>query len=111
MSINYKFNEWRQSGEKVEAWSPMAYRLLSKNVSADLVNGYKVGQVLYLHYIKGMSAKEIKQSPVGYGMSASLIQSIIKGFGRQSKVESFEAYDIAMYMVEHEPEVLERMYS
>ncbi|HDX9655147.1 TPA: hypothetical protein ROY23_005714 [Bacillus wiedmannii] len=41
----------------------------------------------------------------------NLIKSILKGFDKQSRVESYEVYDIAMYMIEHESETLEKMYS
>ncbi|GIP62688.1 hypothetical protein J32TS6_12430 [Virgibacillus pantothenticus] len=111
MSINYKFNQWRQTGETSEAWSPMAYRLVAKNVGSDTLNGYKVGNIIYLHHLKGMTAQEIKETPVGYGISTATIKSVLKGFGRQSAVESFEAYDIAMYMVENEPGTMEQMYN
>jgi len=110
MSINYKFNQYRVSGEKAEAWSPMAYKLINKNVASDTVNGFKVGNILYLHYLKGMTAQEIRKTSVGYGIPTNTIKSIIRGFGRQSNVESYEAYEVAMYMIEHEPEVLEQMY-
>lgn len=110
MGIDYRFNEWRASRETAEKWSPMAYRLLSKNVSSEHTNGFRIGHILYLHHIKGLSAREIKQTPVGYGIATNMIKSIIKGFGRQSSYESLEAYEIAMYMIEHQPEVLEKMY-
>lgn len=29
MGINYRFHEWRNTGEPADALSPMAYRLLS----------------------------------------------------------------------------------
>lgn len=109
MGIDYRFNEWRVSGEKADAWSPMAYRLLSKNVS-EYVSGYRIGQILYLHHVKGLTAKEIRQTSAGYGLAINLIKSVIKGFGRLSSSETKEAYEIAKYMVKNEPEVLERMF-
>lgn len=108
--INYRFNEWRQSGEKAEKWSYMATRLVSKNSEIDRVNGYTIGQVLYLHHIKGMTALEIRKSPIGLGISLDLIKSMIKGFGVQASAEAKEAFDIAMYMVECEPESLAVIY-
>ncbi|OIU71204.1 hypothetical protein [Rossellomorea aquimaris] len=113
MGIDYRFNEWRVSGEKAEAWSPMAYRLLSKNATSEHLNGFRIGQMLYLHHIEGMSAKEIKHSPVGFGLNLTVINATLRGYKRKYMsvgVETIEAYDIAMYMIEHEPEVLERMY-
>ncbi|KGA98118.1 hypothetical protein AJ85_18565 [Alkalihalobacillus alcalophilus ATCC 27647 = CGMCC 1.3604] len=110
MSIDYRFNEWRVSGEQAEAWSPMAYRLCSKNSKTDLMNGYRVGDILYLHYLRGMTAKDIKQYSLGYGVSTAIIKSVLNGFGRQSGAEAKEAYQIGMYLVENEPEMLEKMY-
>ncbi|WHY84690.1 hypothetical protein QNH39_18825 [Neobacillus novalis] len=110
MSINYKFNQYRISGEQTEAWSPMAYRLISKNSASEHINGFKVGHILYQHHVKGLAAKEIRKTPVGYGLSTNLIKSVLKGFGSQSGIESKEAYEIAMYMLECEPETLEKMY-
>lgn len=82
----------------------MAYGLLSKNVASESVNGFKVGQILYLYHVRGKTAQEIMALP-------NLIKSILKGFDKQSRVESYEVYDIAMYMIEHESETLEKMYS
>lgn len=110
-NIDYKFNTWRISGEKAEGYSKMTYRLLNKNLQSDNLTGYKIGHILYLHHLKGMTAQDIKKHPVGYGSSVPTIKSVIKGFGRLSGVESLEAYEIAMYMIEHEPEELERLYS
>ncbi|WP_047981680.1 hypothetical protein [Ornithinibacillus contaminans] len=108
--INYRFNEWRNSGEPCDKWSPMAYRIVSKNTGSEQVNGFRIGHILYLHHIKGMTAKEIKEV-AGHGIATNMIKSILKGFGRLSGYESLEAYDIAMYLVECQPEVLEKMYS
>ncbi|MEC2400916.1 hypothetical protein ABES35_08475 [Bacillus subtilis] len=110
MSINYKFNQYRVSGETAEAWSPMSYRLINKNLVSDTVNGFKVGHILYLHHLKGMTVEDIRQTSVGRGIPTNTIKSILKGFGRQSNAESYEAYEIAMYMVQNEPETLEKMY-
>ncbi|MGF6947541.1 hypothetical protein QF028_000034 [Neobacillus sp. B4I6] len=110
MSINYKFNQYRVSGEATEEGSAMAYRLCSKNVTSEHISGYRVGQFLYLHHIKGMTAQDIKKTPVGYGIATNMIKSILKGFGRQSGTESVEAYEIALYMIECEPRLKMRMY-
>lgn len=110
MGIDYKFNEWRISGGKAEAWSPMAYNLLSKNINSDAIKGFRIGHILYLHHIKGLSAKEIRQTPTSCGLNTNKIKSILRGFGSQSGVESKEAYQIAMYMIKNEPDVLKRMY-
>ncbi|MFD4927699.1 hypothetical protein ACFWMS_02070 [Peribacillus butanolivorans] len=113
MGIDYKFNEWRVSGEQAEVWSPLAYRLYSKNVTSESVNGFRVGHILYLHHIKGMAAKEIKHSLVGFGLHLNLIKSILRGFRSRSANagrETMEAYEIAMYLVECQPEMLEKMY-
>jgi hypothetical protein len=61
--INYRFNEWKQTGEPAEVWSPMSYRLISKNVQSQHFNGFKVGHILYLYHVKGMTAQEIKKHP------------------------------------------------
>lgn len=111
--INYRFNEWRQTGETAEVWSPMAYRLVSKNAHVAHINGFNIGNVLYLHYVKGMTAQEIRKTPVGYGLATNLIKGILKGFSRGTYkvgIDSLEAYEIAMYMIECEPETLEKMY-
>lgn len=72
MGIEYRFNEWRASGEQVKEWSPMAYKLVSKNVQSNNADGFKIGQVLYLHHVKGMTASEIRKSSAGYGLTTSL---------------------------------------
>ncbi|TCP30211.1 hypothetical protein EV207_10634 [Scopulibacillus darangshiensis] len=108
MSIDYGFNEFRVLGEKAEEWSPMAYRLVSKNMTAK-ISGFRIGQVLYLHHIKGMSALEIKKAE-GFGLHTNMIKGILRGFGREAGAEALEAYTLAMYMIEHEPEMLEKMY-
>lgn len=108
--LNYKFNQYRVSGEPVESWSPMAYRLVNKNAQSDSLNGFKVGHMLYLHHLKGMSAQEIRESSLGHGIAIATVKSVLKGFGRQSGVGALKAYDIAIYMIQNEPEVLEQMY-
>ena len=110
MGIDYRFNEWRISGEKAESWSPMAYRLINKNIDAEFLNGFNIGHILYLHHIKGLTASEIRRTSVGYGNSTNIIKSVLKGFGSQSGYESKESYKIAMYMIEYQPEVLKKMY-
>lgn len=112
MGIDYRFHEWRISGEQAEAWSPLAYRLVSKNVHSDSLNGFRIGLILYLHHIKGMTAKEI-QAYMANKMLLNMIKGVLKGFSNKNqmaKPDSIEAYKIAMYMVEVQPEVLERMY-
>ena len=109
MGIDYRFNEWRVSGEKVETWSPMAYKLVSKCMNAERANGYRIGHILYLFYYKGLSYTEIKEV-AGQGLHMSLIKGIIKGFGKDASMESREAFKMAMYMIEHETEVLDKMY-
>lgn len=111
MGIDYRFNEWRISGEKAESWSPMAYRLINKNIDAEFLNGFNIGHILYLHHIKGLTALEIRKTSLGYGIATNIIKSVLKGFGNQSGYESKEAFKIAMHMIEHEPEVMDRMYN
>lgn len=111
MSIDYKFNTWRVSGERAEVLSPLVYSLLNKNISAQYLNGYTIGHILYLHHIQGMTAQEIRQHSVGKGIPLETIKSVIKGFSQQAGLESVEAYEIAMYLIENEPESLESLYS
>lgn len=112
MSINYSFNEWRVAGETAEAWSPMAYRLISKNKNVEHLSGFRIGQVLYLHHIKGLSDKEINQISYGYSKNITIIRGILRGFSKKSvSRDSKEAYYIAKFMIVNEPEVLERMYN
>jgi hypothetical protein len=115
MGIDYRFGEWRNNGEIADAWSPMAYRLLSKNIGSEQVNGFRIGHILYLHHIQGMEAKEIKQTSVGYGIATNMIKSILKGFRSKNGGagrESIEAYEIVMGMIQNEKErtILEKMY-
>jgi hypothetical protein len=111
VSINYNFNKWRVSGETAEAWSPMAYQLISKNRNVEHLSGFRIGQVLYLHHIKGLSDKDINKLSYGYCKNITILRGILKGFRKKSvSRDSKEAYYIAMYMIEHEPEILERMY-
>ncbi|EMI11501.1 hypothetical protein [Anoxybacillus gonensis] len=102
MSINYKFNEWRVSGEKATAWSQNAYKLASIEVGR--MSGMTIGAVLYLHCVKGMNASEIRKSPVAYGMATATIRGIIRGS------YSPEAYSIFVDMLETEPEMLDRLF-
>jgi hypothetical protein len=60
-----------------------------------------------------MTAKEIKHSLVGFGLHLNLIKSILRGFrsrGANAGRETMEAYEIAVYMVNCQPEMLEKMY-
>lgn len=95
MSIDYRFNTYRISGEQAEAWIPLAYRLVSKNVHSDSLNGFRIGLILYLHHIKGMTAKEI-QAYMAYKMLLNMIKGVLNGFSNKNQVAK--------------PEVLERMY-
>ncbi|MCL1698319.1 hypothetical protein [Lysinibacillus sp. BPa_S21] len=104
-----KFNVWKVSGKQAEVWSPMACRLVSKNTISNYMTGYRIGQILYLHHIKGMSAPEIKKV-AGFGLNTNMIKSILRGFGKDAGIEAVEAYQIAMYMIEQEPEELEKLY-
>lgn len=56
MSINFKFNQYRVSGKTAQAWSPMAYRLVNKNTQSENLSGFKIGHILYLHHVKGMTS-------------------------------------------------------
>lgn len=49
---------------------------------------------MYLHHLKGMNAKDIRQTSVGKGIPTNTIKSTLKSFGRQSNAESYEAYEI-----------------
>lgn len=109
LGIEYRFNEWRVSGGEAEVWSPMAYKLISKCINAERASGYKIGHILYLYYCKGLSNTEIKEV-AGQGLPMSLIKGIVRGFGKDASMEAREAFKIAMYMIEHETEVLDRMY-
>lgn len=110
MGIDYRFGEWRNTGEPCDKWSPMAYRLLSKCERSPVASGYRIGQVLWLHHCKGLSPKEISQASSGYEKNINSIKGIIRGFGKDAGAEAKEAYSIGMYMVECEPEILGRMY-
>ncbi|MEQ6375746.1 hypothetical protein RZN25_02735 [Bacillaceae bacterium S4-13-56] len=112
MSIDYKFNVWRVSGERAEAWSPRAYRLISYNQNSESMSGYTIGKVLYLHHLKRLDAKQIREQ-LENKIPINMIKGIIRGFNKKyqtAKTESYEAYAIAMYMVEHHPEELEKIY-
>ncbi|MDG5789661.1 hypothetical protein QA612_19575 [Evansella sp. AB-P1] len=111
--INYKFNQWRQSGEQAQEWSSKAYKLLGCNTTSDTLNGYKIGKVLYLHHVKGLNAQEIRELSGKNGLPTNTVKSVIKGFSRQAGQESILAYNTAMEMLQDEQEraVLERMYN
>ncbi|MGG6431923.1 hypothetical protein ACPF7I_06245 [Anoxybacillus sp. D401a] len=105
MSINYKFNEWRVSGEKATAWSQKAYKLLRVNADKSCVmSAHSVGTILYLHYVKGLTAQEIKKHSAG----KMLLMTTIKGILRGS--HSPEVYCIFQDMLETEPEMLDRLF-
>ncbi|WP_191561615.1 hypothetical protein [Metabacillus idriensis] len=102
MSINYRFNEWRVSGKQPTVWSQNAYSLVS--IQVGLVSGMTIGSILYLHYVKGMTASQIKKNSVAYGMTTATVRGIIRG--------SYcpEAYCIFLDMLETEPEMLDRLF-
>lgn len=102
MSINYRLNEWRVSGEKTEIWSHNAYKLARLEVGR--VSGITIGTVLYLHYVKGMAASRIRITPIAFGMASSTITGIIRG------TFSPEAHSVFIEMLEKEPEMLEMLF-
>ncbi|QPA33221.1 hypothetical protein ISX45_10300 [Anoxybacillus caldiproteolyticus] len=108
MAIDYKFNTWRVSGEKATVWSQKAYKLVRADVGR--ISGATIGAILYLHHVKGMTASEIKNSPIAWGVSLPNIKGILKGFNSRANRESIEAYSIFMDMLETEPEMLDRLF-
>jgi hypothetical protein len=110
MSIDYRLNEWRLSGEKATEWSQKSYKLLRTNLRADIITGARIGAILYFHHVKGLTASEIRKNPVGTGVPISTIKAILKGFNSRTGMESKEAYLIFMDMLDTEPEMLDRLF-
>lgn len=59
MGIDYKFNQWRVSGEKAPQWSQKAYKLLKVNLNKNGYTGELLGVILYLYFVKGMTVSQI----------------------------------------------------
>ena len=57
-----------------------------------------------------MSPKEISQASSGYERNIKSIKGILRGFSKGVGAEAKEAYLIGMYMIEHQRDVLEKMY-
>lgn len=102
MSINYRFNEWRVSGEQAEVWSHNAYKLARLEVGR--VSGMTIGAILYLHFIKGMTASRIRKAPIAFGLASPTITGIIRG------TYCPDAYCVFQEMLKTEPEKLDILF-
>jgi len=108
MGIEYRFNEWRISGEKATIWSPKVYQLLRLNASNEDINGFNIGKILYYHHVKGFSPPEVKDVVKGFNLIK--IKSILRGFGRHAGYESVQAYNTFMELLRDEPEMLDVVF-
>ncbi|GMO00641.1 hypothetical protein [Parageobacillus thermoglucosidasius] len=108
MSIDYRFNEWMVSGEKATVWTEKAYKLA--RIEVGRVSGMTIGAVLYLHYVKGRTAGEIRKHSVSNGLGISTVRAILRGFGDRASQATKEAYSIFMDMLENEPEMLDVLF-
>lgn len=111
MGIDYKFNTWRVSGEQAKTLSPRVYNLLRLNTFSDSHSGWRVGAILYLHHVKGLTATEIKKSLVGSRLPLQSVKSLINGINNKNvNPEIIEACQLFYKMLKDEPEMLERLY-
>ncbi|WP_079709886.1 hypothetical protein [Paraliobacillus ryukyuensis] len=100
MAINYKFNQWRESGEATTEITERGYKLLRSGHG--FFSGQTIGYILYKHYILGESAnvlcREFKQVP------HQTVKAVIRG--------SFspEAFNRFFDLVENEPEQLDKLF-
>jgi hypothetical protein len=108
MSIDYRFNEWRVSGEQATVWSENAYKLVRADVGR--MSGMTIGAILYLHYVKGMTAGEIRKHSISNGLGISTIRAILRGFGDRASQATKEVYYLFVEMLENEPEMLDRLF-
>jgi hypothetical protein len=108
MSINYKFNIWRVSGEQATVWSEKAYKLVRADVGR--LSVATIGAILYMHHVKGMTASEIKKHSVSNGLGISAIRAILKGFGDRASQSTKEAYYLFFDLLENEPEMLDILF-
>ncbi|MBU8690574.1 hypothetical protein KM918_25080 [Priestia megaterium] len=99
--IDYKWNIYRISGEKAPELSKRAYKLLSANVG--MFTAQQVGEVLYLYHVKEMPAKEIKKrfSFIPHQTFRAILRNT---FNPEASYMFFE-------MLEHEPEMLELLFT
>lgn len=104
MSLTYNFNTWRVSEKKAPQWSQKAYKLMRVNINKRGYLGEILGAIMYLHFVKGMTASQIRKTPTGYNIPSVHIRSIIKG------TFSPEAFIIFMDMLETEPDILDRLF-
>ncbi|KAB2334130.1 hypothetical protein [Bacillus mesophilum] len=105
MSIHYLFNTWRVSENQASVFSQKSYNLLRINTESKGYTGEILGAILFLHYVKGLTASEIRKTPIGYTIPSVHIKSILKG--------SFnpKAYNLFMDLLETEPEMLDNLFN
>lgn len=99
--LDYRFNEYRGSKEQVTNWTKRAYQLM--RIESGYFSGQTMGEMLYSHFVKGETLKEISNRYRGF--SYQHIRTILSG--RFSP----EAFIIFHEMLEHEPEVLDDIYT
>lgn len=98
--VNIQFNKYYVENEKVDELSPLAYDLL--RTESGLTTGGQLGEVLYLHYVKGLPANEIFK--LFRFIPFLKIKSICNG------KSNYLSYLIFMEMLDKEPEVLDKMF-
>ncbi|WP_125906469.1 hypothetical protein [Bacillus sp. HMF5848] len=100
MAINYKFNQWRNSGETATEISEKGYELLRSGHG--MFTGEMLGNILYRHYIQGESANALCRDITA--IPHQTVKAVLRG--------SFSprAFNIFMEMAETEPEELDRMF-
>jgi hypothetical protein len=100
VEISYKSNQWRESEETNTVVSAKAYKLLKSDKG--ILSGQEIGNILYQHYIKGKSAKEIDKNYKG--ISPFVISGVIAG------CYCPEGFNTFFDMVETEPEQLIELF-
>lgn len=98
--VNYKFNQWYVSGEQTTEYSKLGYELLRQQVGT--LTGDVLGEMLYRHFVKGQSPKQIQRALKQ--ITTPAVKGLMKG------KYSPKAYSVFMFMLETEPEVLDRMF-
>ncbi|WP_182006114.1 hypothetical protein [Priestia aryabhattai] len=99
--IDYRFNEWRISGEKAPELSKRAYQLLRS--TEGVFSAQQVGEVLYLYYVKQIPKQEIRKR---FNFMPQQIVTAI--FSNRFNVGACTMF---FEMLEHEPEMLELLFS
>lgn len=98
-NIEYRFNQWRLSGEHTGAYNPLVADMLRQHVG--LVSGAYIAEILYRNKIEGVPIRKLKLKSAS---ESYLAKSIIEGNGFVANKYYFER------VLEEFPEQLDRLF-